>query len=162
MKGERAGAAGSADREWIGGILGQLPVPLPVDLNRVRLHGSACGGARGWLRRLVLGLSRGRAIALGNHVFLPARCERDLASLAHELTHCAQYQAWGPWRYFTRGAAAQLRDLLHRTLGFGASPYAYRHEEGKPFETYGMEQQAQMVEDRVRLAARRSGGPARG
>jgi hypothetical protein len=162
VKGERGLVTGSPDGEWIGRVLGELRVPLSVNLDRVRLHGSACGGARGWLRRLVLGLSRGRAIALGNHVFLPARCERDLASLAHELTHCAQYQAWGPWRYFTRGAAAQLGDLLHRTLGLGASPYAYRHEEGKPFEAYGMEQQAQMVEDRVRLAARRTRGPARG
>lgn len=98
----------------------------------------------------MLRLSGGRAVALGNHVFLPARCEGDLAVLAHELTHCAQYQAWGPWRYFVRGAAAQLRDLLYRRLGWGASPYAYRLEDGKPFESYGMEQQGQIVEDALR------------
>jgi hypothetical protein len=90
---------------------------------------------------------------LGNHVFLPARCEGDLAVLAHELTHCAQYQAWGPWRYFGRGIAAQLRDLLHRRLGWGASPYAYRPEKGKPFEAYGIEQQGQIVEDLLRGSA---------
>ena len=99
---------------------------------------------------MVLWVSRGRAVTLGNHVFLPSRCEADLRVLAHELTHCGQYQAWGPVRYYTRGAVAQLRDLLHRTLGLGPSPYAYDLEAGKPFESYGMEQQAQIVEDSFR------------
>ena len=125
-------------------------VPLPLDAGRVRVHGTACGPRMGLLRGVVLLVSRGRAVALGNHVFLPARCERDPAVLAHELTHCAQYQAWGPWRYYRRGAAAQARDLMHRVFGLGTSPYAYRHDPDKAFETYGMEQQAQMVEDRVR------------
>lgn len=125
-------------------------LPLALDPDRVRIHGRQCGRRMGLVRRAVLRLSRGRAIALGNHVFLPAWCEADPAVLAHELTHCAQYQAWGPWRYYARGAAAQLRELLHRTLGLGSSPYAYQWEHGKPFEAYGMEQQAQMVEDSVR------------
>jgi Domain of unknown function (DUF4157) len=125
-------------------------LPLPVDWSRVRLHGSRCGPGAGLVRRVVLGLSRGRAVALGNHVFLPARCEGDLATLAHEVTHCAQYQAWGPWRYFARGAAVQLRDLIHRVLGVGRSPYAYTLAPGRPFEAYGMEQQAQIVEDALR------------
>jgi hypothetical protein len=115
-----------------------------VDCARVRVHRA------GTVRRAVLWASRGRAIALGNHVFLPDRCARDLAILAHELTHCGQYQAWGGWRYVTRGAAMQLRDLLHRTLGVGDSPYDYRLEDGKPFEAYGMEQQGQIVEDSYR------------
>ena len=89
--------------------IGELP--LPVDWSRVRLYRAGCGRGAGLARRLVLWLSRGRAVALGNHVFLPARCDGDLALMAHEVTHCAQYQSWGPWRYFTRGAAAQIRDL---------------------------------------------------
>jgi hypothetical protein len=129
-------------------------LPLALDAGRVRIHGTACGRRMSLVRRLVLRLSRGRAVALGNHVFLPARCEGDLAVLAHELTHCAQYQAWGPWRYYGRGATAQLRDLLHRTFGLGSNPYAYRYEDGKPFESYGMEQQAQIVEDAFRLRRR--------
>jgi Domain of unknown function (DUF4157) len=128
-------------------------LPLPVDWNRVRVYGSACDRRAGLVRNAVLRLSRGRAIALGNHVFLPARCERDLATLAHEITHCAQYQAWGPWRYFARGAAAQLRDLGHRLLGIGRSPYAYAPAPGRTFESYGMEQQAQIVEDALRGSA---------
>jgi hypothetical protein len=86
-------------------------------------------------------------VALGNHVFLPDRSVGDLALLAHELTHCGQYQAWGAVRYFARGAAAQLQDLLYRTMRIGFSPYLYHCEPGKPFEAYGMEQQGQIVED---------------
>lgn len=125
-------------------------LPLRVDWSRVCVYGSSCGRAAGLLRRAVLGLSLGRAVALGNHVFLPARCEGDLATLAHEATHCAQYQAWGPWRYFTRGAAAQLRDLAFRLLGVGRSPYAYVAAPGRSFHEYGIEQQAQIVEDALR------------
>ena len=44
----------------------------------------------------------------------------------------------------------QLRDLMHRALGIGRSPYEYELEAGRPFESYGMEQQAQIVEDSFR------------
>lgn len=125
-------------------------IPLEADWSRVRLYRPGCVGAPGWLRRLVLGASRNRAVALGNRVFLPDRCEGDLGVLAHELTHCAQYQAWGAGVYFARGIVAQLRELVHRTLRVGTSPYSYRVKPGKPFSWYGMEQQAQMVEDHFR------------
>jgi Domain of unknown function (DUF4157) len=133
-------------------IAGLRDLPLAPDLNRVRVYRDGCRGGAGALRRLVLRLSGGRAVALGNRIFLPRRCEGDLAVLAHELTHCAQYQSWGPWRYFTRGLTAQIRELLHRRWGWGVSPYAYRLEEGKPFEAYGIEQQGQIVEDSFRGA----------
>lgn len=110
-----------------------------------------CGGGAGLARRIILWLSRGRAVVLGNHVFLPARC--DLALVAHEVTHCAQYQAWGPWRYYTRGAAAQIRDLAFRHFGIGRSPYAYHPAPNRSFDAYGMEQQAQIVEDALRGSA---------
>jgi Domain of unknown function (DUF4157) len=138
----------NVEREPLNVAIGELPIPL--DWNRVRLYRDGCGPRAGLARRLVLGLSRGRAVALGNHVFLPARCQADLATLAHEATHCAQYQAWGPWRYFLRGAAVQIRDFIHRRLGIGSSPYAYHPVPGRPFDAYGMEQQAQIVEDAVR------------
>jgi hypothetical protein len=121
-----------------------------VDCRLVRLYRSGAGGAAGLLRNVVLWLSGNRAVALGNHVFLPQRCERDLPVLAHELTHCAQYQAWGVVAYFTKGAAVQTRELLHRKFKLGSSPYAYTLDPGKPFSAYGMEQQAQIVEDRFR------------
>jgi len=128
-------------------------IPFEADWSRVRLYRAGCGGAARWLRRLVLHASRNRAITLGNRVFLPVRCEEDLGVLAHELTHCAQYQAWGPVVYFARGMITQLRDLAHRTLRVGSSPYSYRVKAGKPFKSYGMEQQAQMVEDRFRQSS---------
>ena len=120
-------------------------LPAQVDCARVRLHRSPSR-----LRSLVLWASRGRAVTLGNHVFLPDRCTGDLAVLAHELTHCGQYQRWGAPHYFARGAVAQLRELLFRGVGLGRSPYAYRLEAGKPFDAYGMEQQGQIVEDSFR------------
>jgi hypothetical protein len=117
------------------------------------MYREGCERSAGVARRLVLWLSRGRAIALGNHVFIPARCDGDLAIVAHEVTHCAQYQSWGPWRYYTRGAAAQIRHLAHRLFGVGRSPYAYHPAPVRPFETYGIEQQAQIVEDALRGSA---------
>jgi hypothetical protein len=131
--------------------IGELPIP--VDWSRVRLYRAGCGRGAGLARRVVLWLSRGRAVALGNHVFLPARCDGDLAIVAHEVTHSAQYQSWGPWRYFARGAVAQIRDLVHRRFGVGRSPYAYRAAPGRPFDDYDMEQQAQIVEDALRGSA---------
>ncbi len=128
--------------------LGSLSALVNCDL--VRLHRADQPGVAGAVRRAVLWASRNRPVALGNHVFLPAGCAGDLALLAHELTHCGQYQAWGRWRYYSRGASAQLRELLHRTVGVGTSPYHYRLEDGKPFESYGMEQQGQIVEDGYR------------
>jgi Domain of unknown function (DUF4157) len=126
--------------------LGSLAASL--DCGRVRVHRSHDQGFGRLLRRVVLALSRNRAIALGNHIFLPSREEDDVATLAHEVTHCRQYQAWGAWTYYSRGAAAQLRHLLHRTLGVGSSPYHYTP--GRPFQLYGMEQQGQIVEDSFR------------
>lgn len=135
------------------------PLSSLVDCRRVRLYRGG-GGLTGLLRRIVLGASGNRAIALGNHVFLPDRCRGDLALLAHELTHCGQYQAWGPLTYFLRGARTQLRDLLYRTSGIGSSPYQYSLETGKPFEEYGMEQQAQIVEDHFRDSGRGQATPS--
>lgn len=125
--------------------LGSLAAAL--DCPRVRLYRANSTGISGLIRRIVLQLSRNRAVALGNHVMLPKGCQNDLAVLAHELTHCAQYQRWGPFRYFGTGMITQIRALLHRQLRMGASPYYYRLDPGKPFEAYGMEQQAQIVED---------------
>jgi len=146
--------------------LGDLP--LRVDLSRVRIHRGGGGRAARGLRRAVLSCTRGRGIALGNHVFLPDDCRQSLPVLAHELTHCAQYQAWGPVRYYWRAIGDRIRELRHRR-GLGISPYDYSSESPKPFELYGMEQQGQIVEDWFRgLASARElltlegGGPPTG
>lgn len=112
-----------------------------VDCDRVRIHRDSRDG----LRSVVLALSGNRAVALGNHVFLPDG-QDDVAVLAHELTHCGQYQAWGPLMYYGRGIADRVRDILHLSLGIGTSPYRYAAG-GRPFEAYRMEQQGQIVED---------------
>ena len=131
--------------------LGELA--LALDCSRVRIHSGNAAGPGDVLRRLVLWVSRGRAVALGNHIFLPTGWDGDLAVLAHELTHCVQYQTWGARRYFARGLREQVRYLLHRLCGIGSSPYAYTLEQEKPFESYGMEQQGQIVEDCFRSDA---------
>ncbi len=118
-----------------------------LDCDRVRLYRTGAAGGAGLVRAIVLSLSRNRAVTLGNHVFLPDRCCGDLPVLAHELTHCSQYQSWGPLRYFSRGVGNQLRDLIHRKLRLGSNPYRYIPEPGKPFHAYGMEQQGQIIED---------------
>jgi Domain of unknown function (DUF4157) len=118
-----------------------------VNCDCIRLYRSDATGWSQKLRRIVLLVSRNRAVALGNRVFLPNHAEGDLATLAHELTHCAQFQAWGSLRYFGRGLLAQLRDLGWRACGIGSSPYRYVAEPGKEFSEYGMEQQGQIVED---------------
>jgi Domain of unknown function (DUF4157) len=121
-------------------------LPLPVDLSRVRIHRGGGGRAARALRAVVLRCSRGRGIALGNDVFLPDDCCESLPVLAHELTHCGQYQAWGAVRYYVRAIADRIRELRYRR-GLGASPYEYRMDAVRPFEQYGMEQQGQIVED---------------
>jgi hypothetical protein len=117
-----------------------------LDWRRVRLHRGAGDRGSQLLRSLVLRLSGGRAVALGNDVFLPDWCCRSIPVLAHELTHCAQYQRWGPARYLLRALADRLRELRH-LAGLGPNPYHYRWEPEKPFDAYGMEQQGQIVED---------------
>lgn len=115
-----------------------------------------------WWRRLVLRLSGGRAVTLGRHIFLPDNCVRDLAVWAHELVHVGQYRRWGPLVYYSRGAACQARYWLHRA-GLARDPYEWRSLAERRFDQYGMEQQAQLVEDAFRgdaLAARTVGGRA--
>jgi hypothetical protein len=128
-------------------------LPLPVDLARVRLHRGRGDWATRKLRSLVLRFTGGRGIALGNQVFLPDDCCESLPVLAHELTHCGQYQAWGACRYYLRAVADRVRELRYRR-GRGSSPYDYASQPDKAFEQYGMEQQGQIVEDWFRGSSR--------
>jgi hypothetical protein len=137
MAREREGRV-TAEERWALGSLGEA-----LDFERVRLHRQTSDS----VRRLVLALSGNRAVALGNHVFLPDHCRAELPVLAHELTHCVQYQRWGPVAYYARGIAGRARELAHSLLGLGSSPYAYRPDPARPFQRYGMEQQGQIVED---------------
>lgn len=102
-------------------------------------------------------MSGNRAVALGNHVFLPDSQSCDIPTLAHELMHCGQRQEWGLVAYLARALVDRGRELLHVHLGLGRGPYYYSCESGRPFRSFGMEQQGQIVEDcfRGNLAARR-------
>ena len=123
-----------------------------VDMSRIRLHRGSGRPMRRLLRRLILAASGGRGVTLGNHVFLPEGVAQSIPVIAHELTHCAQYQTWGPLRYYARGIAERAREMRWR-LGLGPNPYAYEIAPGKPFDQYGMEQQGQIVEDCYRGSA---------
>jgi hypothetical protein len=126
------------------------PLARWTDLGRVRVYRGDDGAFTNLARSVVLSLSRDRACALGNHVFIPDRLRTDLAVLAHETAHCGQYQRWGALRYFARGSAEQARYTRWRRTGAGTNPYAYRAEPERPFGAYGMEQQGQLVEDAFR------------
>lgn len=107
-----------------------------IDLDRVRIYNH-----RSLLGRLVIGLTRGAAIALGYRIFIPR--DLTLPVMAHEMAHVCQYQEWGALRYLARGAWNQivLRALLGRDV------YRWEAEPGKSFLDYGMEQQGQIVQD---------------
>lgn len=137
-------------RLTVGELAALSPLANWTDLSRVRVHRGDDSPLSNALRHVVLSLSRGRACALGNHVFLPDWCRHDVAVLAHEAAHCGQYQRWGAIRYYLRGAAEQARYARWRRLGSGANPYAYVIEPGKPFDAYAMEQQGKIVEDAFR------------
>ena len=110
---------------------------------------TVCRNSGDPVRRIVLFLSRGRGVTLGHRIFLPDWCADDPAVLAHELEHVRQYEAWGPARYYARGAREQAQHLLFR-MGLAPDPYDWRRAGIKPFEEYGMEQQGQLVEDAAR------------
>ena len=51
----------------------------------------------------------------------------DLALLAHELTHCGQFQEWGALRYFAVGIVTRCGILLHRSGRCREQPLPLRH-----------------------------------
>ena len=107
-----------------------------IDLDRVRIYNN-----RSRLGRIVIRCSRGAAIAMGYHIFIPR--DATLPTMAHELAHVAQYRQWGALTYLARGAWNQivLRALLGRDV------YRWEAAPGKDFASYGMEQQGQIVQD---------------
>ena len=107
-----------------------------IDLDRVRIY-----HPRSLLGRLVVRCTRGAAIALGYHVFIPRNT--SLPVMAHELAHVCQYREWGALQYLARGAWNQI---VLRTL-LGRDVYHWEPVPGKTFADYGMEQQGLIVQD---------------
>jgi hypothetical protein len=114
-----------------------------VDCNKVQVHRGEDGGIRNAWRKVVLTVSGGRAVTLGNHVYLPNNQAHDTPTLAHEVTHSGQYQQWGAGSYYAKGAGARISEAL------GGNPYSLPSPlpADKPFGSYGMEQQGQIVEN---------------
>ena len=132
--------------------IGALPLAGGLEPGPALLAAGAAG-ARAFFGARCSGSAAAARSRSATTYFCPTGARPTSRRSPTKLTHCAQYQAWGPWRYYIRGAAAQLRDLAHRVLGVGRSPYAYTASPGRPFDAYGMEQQAQIVEDALRGSA---------
>ena len=120
----------SAERELLQCFSGR------INLDQVRVYNDTS-----LLGRIVIRCTRGAAIALGHHIFIPR--DATLPTMAHELTHVAQYKEWGAVVYLARGAWNQI---VLRTL-LGRDVYRWEPEPGKDFASYGMEQQGQIVQD---------------
>jgi RHS repeat-associated protein len=87
-----------------------------------------------------------RSLTLGHTIFLSSSDEGNLSVLAHEMAHVARYEQYGTLRYIKDGVIAQW----HYSTG-KSDPYVYSGLlDGRSFFNYGIEQQGQMVEDRVK------------
>ena len=86
----------------------------------------------------------GAAVTLGSTIYFPRTLDPqnrgDVAWLAHEVTHVAQYRMYGPYVYYVGAFADRARDV------FG-NPYDWRARarSGKPWGRWNMEAQAAVV-----------------
>lgn len=93
-----------------------------------------------------MGASGGRAVTLGNNIFMGSPPDPssayDMEVVVHELTHVGQYQQWGAAAYY-------LEALTDRfTEWGGGDPYAWRGTRGEVSERWRrMEQRASIVQD---------------
>jgi hypothetical protein len=114
-----------------------------LDLARLRLRE---GGPAAW----------GSTRAVGQTIFFDGRARfaaqrhtpRGRSLLVHEAVHVWQYQHIG-WRYAVGSVAEQFRAWLR--LGSRRGAYLYCLSPERPFQTYGYEQQAQMIQDYFNL-----------
>lgn len=105
------------EQHWLGAM--ELLDP-EADIARVRLH---VGGIPGWYLKLV----GNSAITFGNHVwFVSETSKTDIALMAHELVHVAQYRRMGRLRFLTRYGLDLLRAGFRysKTLPLEAPAYA--------------------------------------
>ena len=125
---------------------------LPAGLRRAERAG--CGG---WYS--------GSAGGGRSHWAITSSCRRGATGISRwwrtRLTHCAQYQSWGAWRYFGRGASAQIRDLAFPRFGLGRSPYAYRPGADRPSRRTGWSSRRRSWKTRCAAAPPRRRSPGR-
>lgn len=117
-----------------------------IDCDKVEVHRGNDGKIRNAVRDLVLKISDGRAVTLGNHIYLPDGTT-STATLAHELTHTGQFQRDRAPGYYVDAAFERLDEGLNR-LRLGPSPYEIPNplRANYSFSLYGMEQQAVIVQ----------------
>jgi hypothetical protein len=122
------------ERDFLAGFFGP-----GLDLARLRLRE---GGPAAW----------GSTRAVGQTIFFDGRTRfaaqrhtpRGRSLLVHEAVHVWQYQHVG-WRYAVGSVSEQARAWLRTGSRRGA--YLYRLSPERLFQTYGYEQQAQMIQD---------------
>jgi RHS repeat-associated protein len=117
------------------------PLGRPLSPGEVKQLGNFCDHVRcGDVRIYPVG----RGLTLGHDIFL-SEDRQVLPFLAHEMTHVAQYEDWGPLVYYARGTWEQFRKLL----GIGKDPYEIPSPLplDRPYRKYGMEQQAMITQE---------------
>jgi RHS repeat-associated protein len=116
-----------------------------ADCSKIHVYRGNDGRGANALRSAVLKTSGGRSVTLGNNIYLSDRDANSRSALAHEATHAWQYQLLGGSEWLRRAVNDRVWEAT------GGNPYEYRLN-GRPFSQYntdGLEQQAQIVEDCV-------------
>lgn len=82
-------------------------------------------------------------MTLGQDIYLPDKDAHDVPTLAHEITHAGQYQTWGAGKYYKEAMKDRMAEAE------GGDPYALPSPlpSDKSFDSYGMEQQGQIVQN---------------
>ena len=126
-----------AERSSLGNTCSQ------VDCDQVQVHRGDDNAARNTVRDAVLKISGNRAVTLGFDIYLPDDQAHDLPTLAHEVTHVGQFQAWGGLGYYKAAIGDRRAELG------GGNPYALPSPlpGNRSFRSYGMEQQGQIVQN---------------
>ncbi len=122
-----------AEREALG------PLCKLMDCNKIDVRRGNDGPVTNFIRKTILRYNGNRSFTLGNAIYLSDAKAHDLSTLIHEATHVVQAQSVGLRRYLDAGWGAREQENL------GLDPYVYNP--GQEFNTYQMEQQAQIVED---------------
>lgn len=108
-----------------------------LDYGGVRIHDDA------WPTRL----NGGRSFVVGENIFLAQSAQGRPGVLIHEAAHVWQFQRTQGWAYLLRALPEQADYALGRR-----NPYDYAPvEKHLPFSAWGMEQQAQWIEENRRL-----------
>lgn len=122
-----------------------------IDCDRVQVYDGHDDEKTNELRERMLKLSSGRSIALGYHIVVGEGNIGDNGfvtgdALAHEMTHVAQFEAWGDLPYGVIGIATQIGNTVGNWLGGNDPAYQVSLPLNKAFGQYGMEQQAVIVQ----------------